>query len=63
MNDNIKELSNKKEQLAAKQIELNQFNLPPRRIPSRTFDQSYEWCKKYIWPAFIKAGWLVEEKK
>ncbi len=46
-----------------KQIELSQFNLPPRRIPSRTFDQSYEWCQKYIWPAFLKAGWLVEEKK
>ncbi len=37
-------------------------DLPPRRIPARSFEDSYEWCVKYIWPAFVKVGWLVEDK-
>ncbi len=37
-------------------------DLPPRRIPTRSFEDSYEWCVKYIWPAFVKIGWLVEDK-
>ena len=34
----------------------------PRRSPQRTFDQSQEWCEKYIYPAFVKVGWLIEKK-
>ena len=34
----------------------------PRRSPQRTFDQSQVWCEKYIYPAFVKVGWLKEKK-
>ena len=31
---------------------------------TRLFDQTMpvSWCVKYIWPAFVKIGWLVEDK-
>ena len=45
-----------------KKVDKYELHLPPRRVPQRTFDQSQEWCEKYIYPAFVKAGWLVEVK-
>lgn len=43
-------------------VDKYELHLPPRRIPQRTFDQSQEWCEKYIYPAFVKVGWLKEKK-
>ncbi|MBK9993446.1 MAG: hypothetical protein IPP01_05510 [Saprospiraceae bacterium] len=45
-----------------KKVDKYELHLPPRRVPQRTFDQSQEWCEKYIYPAFVKVGWLVKVK-